>query len=84
MCDRNSTSPSPTITISPTKTMPNDHRSDHRSDHHSDQHSWHQKPIVRVILLLLLPLIIGGLYLISTQFVLTRPTTIPEESGAVD
>ncbi|MBW4647964.1 MAG: hypothetical protein KME06_04580 [Kastovskya adunca ATA6-11-RM4] len=48
------------------------------NDHESDeQRNWHQKPVVRVVLLLLLPLIVGGLYLISTYITLTKPPSVP-------
>lgn len=39
--------------------------------------NWHQKPIVRGVILLLLPVIAVALYLISTRIVLRRSTTAP-------
>lgn len=45
--------------------------------HESEQDRWHQKPFVKVLLMLLLPLIIGGLYLISTRFALRRHVNAP-------
>jgi hypothetical protein len=40
-----------------------------------ERKKWHQKIFVRVLALLLLPLIVAGLYIISTQIILTRPTS---------
>lgn len=45
--------------------------------HESEQGKGYQKLLMRVLLLLLLPLIVGGLYLISTRIALRRPATSP-------
>jgi len=40
-------------------------------------HRWHQKTWVRVLVLLLLPVIIGSLYLLTHLFALQRPPSRP-------
>lgn len=45
--------------------------------HESEQGKGYQKLLMRILLLLLLPLIVGGLYLISTRIALRRPATSP-------
>lgn len=40
-------------------------------------HSWHQKTWVRVLVLLLLPVIIGSLYLLTNLFAFQRLQRIP-------
>lgn len=42
-----------------------------------EERKWHQNPIVRILLLLMLPLIVGGLYFITTRIALKRPTSAP-------
>jgi len=42
-----------------------------------DPQNGHQKTFVRVLALLLLPLIVGGLYMISTRLTLRKPTAVP-------
>jgi hypothetical protein len=39
--------------------------------------NWHQKTWVRVVVLLLLPLIVGGLYLVTTHISLNKPASEP-------
>jgi hypothetical protein len=39
-----------------------------------NQKNWYKRTFVRVLLLLLLPLIVGGLYIISTRIILQIPT----------
>ena len=46
-----------------------------------ERKTWHQKIFFRVIALSLLPLIVGGLYLISTRIMMTRPTPFPVEQN---
>lgn len=45
--------------------------------HEPEPGKWHQEPFMRIFLLFLLPLIIGGLYLISTRIALKRPAIDP-------
>lgn len=49
--------------------------------HEPERKTWHQKTFVRVLALLLLPLIVGGLYLISTRIIMTRPVAAPVEEN---
>ncbi|MEW6495786.1 MAG: hypothetical protein AB1589_25195 [Cyanobacteriota bacterium] len=42
-----------------------------------EQKNWHQKTWVRVLVLLLIPLIIGGLYWISTWLTVAKPRAVP-------
>lgn len=42
-----------------------------------DRKNWYQKTWVRVLLLLLLPLVAGGLYLISTRLTVSKPKAVP-------
>jgi hypothetical protein len=40
--------------------------------------NWHQKIWVRVVVLLLLPLVAGGLYLVTTRISLNKPASEPD------
>ena len=42
-----------------------------------EQKKWHEKTFIRVLVLLLVPLIVGGLYFISTSIILNRPKPAP-------
>ncbi len=42
-----------------------------------EQKKCHERTLIRVLALLLLPLIVGGLYFISTNIILNRPTPAP-------
>lgn len=47
------------------------------NDNDLEQKRWHQRTSIRILALLLLPLIAGGLYFISTGIILNRPTPVP-------
>jgi len=52
----------------------------HDPDQELNRKNWHQRTWVRITILLLLPLISVGLYVISVRIALRRPPYLPSEA----